>query len=155
VIFAAFQTVPEPKVTAKKLMTNFLHIHPKSSFADRVRRNSLIIEDIVIVMDGSFSIGSCEFNKGKKALQNMMELANNNPKSDAKYAGITFASSVTVNFKFLPYSAAANKISQISYPGGGTNTAAALAEAKKLFDDRSSGKSLNSRYGFDQLAKVS
>ena len=119
-------------------MTNFLHIQPKR-LADRVRRQQpLYIEDIVIVMDGSGSIPRCEFGKGKKALHHMMGLANDG-RSDVKYAAVTFSSSATVNFKFLPYSLAAKKIKQITYPGGGTNTQAALTEAKGLFDDPSSG----------------
>lgn len=132
-----------PNVTAKKLMTNFLHIRPKFS-TDRARRasGSQYVEDIVIVMDGSGSIGSCEFNRGKKALQHMMQLASTIG-SDTKYAAVTFASSVTVNFEFLPYSDSAKKIIQISYPGGSTNTQAGLVEAKKLFDDPSSGKHLD------------
>ena len=119
-------------------MTNFLHIQPKL-LADRFRREeSLDIEDIVIVMDGSTSVQTCEFDKGKKALQHMIGLANNG-KRDVKYAAVTFSSLATVNFKFLPYHSAENKIKQIRYPGGYTNTQAGLKEAKKLFDDPSSG----------------
>ena len=92
----------------------------------------------MIVMDGSASVQRCEFDKGKKALQNMMRLAND-VRSDTKYAAVTFATSATVNFKFLPYSSAANKITQITYPGGITNTQAGMTEAKRLFDDPSSG----------------
>ena len=121
-------------------MTNFLHIDPRRFSADRMRRQllPLFIEDIVIVMDGSGSIMRCEFQKGKKALQHMMGLVNK-PRSDVKYAAVTFASSARVNFKFLPYSSAANKITEISYPSGSTNTQAALTEAKKLFDNPFSG----------------
>ena len=119
-------------------MTNFLHIQPKL-LADRFRRQQLLLtEDIVILMDGSFSIGGCEFGNGKKALHHMMGLAIDG-RSDPKYAAVTFASSATVNFKFLPYSLAAKKIKNITYPGGGTNTRAALTEATRLFDDPSSG----------------
>ena len=119
-------------------MTNFLHIRPKTS--DRTRRQSpTYIEDIVVVMDGSGSVQRCEFDKGKKALKHMMSLASVSG-SDSKYAVVTFASSVDVNFKFLPYSKAAIEIIKMPYPGGGTNTQAGLTEAKKLFDDPSSGK---------------
>ena len=119
-------------------MTNFLNIRPKFS-ADRVRRSSsFLVEDVVIVMDGSGSVARCDFGKGKKALEHMMNLADDMP-VDAKYAAVTFDTSVTVNFMFLPYSEAANEITQIPYPGGMTNTQAGLAEAKKLFDDPSSG----------------
>ena len=60
-------------------------------------------------------------------------------KGDQKYAAVTFSSSATVNFKFLPYCSAANEIKQIPYPGGWTNTQDGLTEAKKLFDDPASG----------------
>ena len=93
---------------------------------------------MVIVMDGSGSVDSCQFEKGKKALQHMVELASLSRRV-VKFAAVTFASSATVNFNFLPYSSAANEISQIPYPGGGTNTQAGLTEAKKLFDVPSSG----------------
>ena len=91
-------------------------------------------------MDGSGSIGRCEFNKGKIALSNMMELASASPGINTKYAAVTFANDVTVNFKFLPYHEAANKIESIPYPRGWTNTQAGLREAKRLFKDPSSGK---------------
>ena len=117
-------------------MTNFLRINPRLS-ADRVRRSSVIMEDIVIVMDGSSSVSRCEFNKGKTALHHLMKLAENY--DHTKSAAVTFSTSATVNFKFLPCSSAANEVTQISYPGGMTNTQAGLTEARELFDDPSSG----------------
>ena len=89
-------------------------------------------------MDGSGSVNSCEFDKGKKALKHMMGLASTS-RSDAKYAAVTFGTSASVNFKFLPYATASDEIITIPYPSGSTNTQAGLAEAKKLFDDPSSG----------------
>ena len=62
-----------------------------------------------------------------------------NPRIDTQYAAVTFASSATVNFKFLKYAAAARKIMKIRYPGGLTNTQAGLNEALKLFKDAGSG----------------
>ena len=122
-------------MTAKKLMTNFLGY-------SHITKRQTVIEDIVIVMDGSGSIGSCEFKKGKEALKHMIKTLHN-PTHDSKYAAVTFSSTATVNFKFLPHSSAASEITTISYPGGGTNTQEALAEAKKLFDDPSSGTLCN------------
>ena len=119
-------------MTANKLLTNFLGYL-------QITKRQTVIEDIVIVMDGSGSIGSCEFKKGKEALKHMMKTLRN-PTHDSKYAAVTYSTVANVNFKFLPYSSAASKITTISYPGGGTNTQEALAEAKKLFDDPNSGK---------------
>ena len=96
-------------------------------------------EDIVVVMDGSGSIGRCEFDKGKIALSNMMGLASANVGISTKYAAVTFANSAKVEFKFKPYARASNKIKDIRYPDGSTNTQAGLTEAKKLFDDPSLG----------------
>ena len=127
-IALAFQKVPPAKETAKKLMNDFLNIYPRT-------KRQTVIDDIVVVMDGSGSLGGCEFKKGKKALQNMIGVARG-----AKVAVVTFSSSATVNFKFIPYNLAANKMINIFYPGGYTNTQAGLREAKKLFDDSSSGK---------------
>jgi len=111
--FAAFQNVPSASATAAKLMTNFLGIYPGISVR---RKRQSTEEDIVVVMDGSGSVGSCEFGKGQKALKHMMKLAIENPYVDTKYAAVTFASSATVNFKFLPYATAANEIMKIFLP---------------------------------------
>ncbi|KAL9984347.1 hypothetical protein ACROYT_G006631 [Oculina patagonica] len=130
----AFKTVPAPSVTADKLLTNFLHIQN----ARRNKRQPYVsVEDNVIVIDGSISIRSCQFKKGIKALSYMVGIPVTN--IDRKYAAVTFASSVTVNFKFLSLSLAASEIKKISYPHGTTNTQAGLGKAKELFDDPSSG----------------
>ena len=97
------------------------------------------MEDIVIVMDSSGSIGNCEFTKGKKALKLMIQEAGKNSKFDSKYAAVTYSSNVTVNFNFSSTSEASSKIMEASYYGDGTNTADGLAEAMTLFDDPSSG----------------
>ena len=115
-------------------MTNFLG-YPHS--AGIVKRQTSI-DDVVIVMDGSGSIPYCEFAKGKEALKHLMGTLHRDD-HDSKYAAVTFSTTATVNFKFLPYSSAASKITTIPYPGGSTNTQAGLAEAKKLFDDPNSG----------------
>lgn len=117
-------------------MANFLHIYP--GISGRRKRQSLKAEDIVVVMDGSGSIGSCEFKKGLKAIESLTKDANV-PGSKVKYAAVTFGSSANIDFKFLPYATAADKIMKISYPNGATNTQAGLVEAKKLFYDPSSG----------------
>ena len=87
-------------------------------------------------MDGSGSVGNCEFQRGKAAIKNMMKSANAvavENKYDEKYAAVTFATSASVNFKFLPYSRAEQKFTMIKYPAGSTNTQAGLAEAMNLF----------------------
>ena len=122
-------------MTAKKLITNFLGYTQSPSIT---AKRQTYTEDIVIVLDGSGSIGSCEFKKGKEALKHLMKTAHN-PLYDTKYAAVTFSNSATVNFKFLPYATASSEITKITYPSGGTNTQAGLAEAKKLFVDPNSG----------------
>ena len=87
-------------------------------------------------MDGSGSVGNCEFQRGKAAIKNMMKSANAvavKNKYDEKYAAVTFANSAKVNFKFLPYSTAQQRLTMIQYPDGFTNTQAGLKEAMKLF----------------------
>ena len=66
-------------------------------------------------------------------------MAQKNPTVDTKYAAVSYSNNALVNFKFLPYSTAANEITQIRYVGGGTNTQDGLAEATRLFEDPSSG----------------
>ena len=89
-------------------------------------------------MDGSESVGRCEFGKARKAITYMMALANRIG-TDTTFAAVTFATSANIKFKLLPYATAANEIMKISFPDGATNTQAGLMEAKKLFDDSSSG----------------
>ena len=116
-------------------MTNFLGYDLQT--AGITKRQTFIV-DTVIVLDGSGSVRPYDFSKAKEALKHLMDTLNK-PGYDSKYAAVTFSSTATVNFKFLPYSSAASEITKISYPGGLTNTQAGLAEAKKLFDDRNSG----------------
>ena len=92
--------------------------------------------DNVIVIDGSGSVGDCEFKKGNAGMKNLMETANAvavEEGIDDKYAAVTFSSLASVNFKFLPYSIAEQKFTMIKYPAGSTNTQAGLAEAMNLF----------------------
>ena len=51
---------------------------------------------------------------------------------NTKYAAVTFANSVTVNFRFLPHHKAANKMESIPYSRGLTDTQAGLREPKRL-----------------------
>ena len=101
-------------------------------------------------MDGSASVKSDEFGKGKTALKHLMELESESG-SDTQYAAVTFSDSATVNFKFLPYATAANEIMKIPYPEGETNTQAGLEGAKKLFEDPFSGnlEMLESKFASD------
>ena len=119
-------------MTADKFMSSFLGI-------GRHIKRSLSNEDVVLVIDGSGSIGSCEFDKGKKALVNLVGKMKK-PGYDTRYAAVTYSFFSSVNFKFTPRLEAASKIMSIRYPGGSTQTQAGLAEAKKLlFDDPLSG----------------
>jgi len=129
--FVDFQRVPAPQVTANLIVINFFRI-------DSTWRLFRDTKDVVVVMDGSASIGSSHFQQGKKALRNMMELERES-RNDTKYAAVTFSETASVNFKFLPYAESANEIMKIPFYKGNTNTQAGLAEAKKLFDDPSSG----------------
>ena len=105
-------------------------------------KRSIIKEDIVIVMDGSGSVGECEFNEGRKALTQVIEMCEvnrNGVKYSCWYAAVTFSSGAKRNFNFLPAAQASQKFGSISYPGGGTNTQAGLAEAYKLFTESGTG----------------
>ena len=119
-------------------MTKFLGINPTNT--GRKRAASLYLSDVVIVMDGSSSIGRCEFEGGRAAMMNLILAASKKPGFDEKFAAVTFSNSASVNFKFLPYSAARQQVMMISYPGGGSNTQAGLEMAKTLFQDFSAGE---------------
>ena len=96
------------------------------------------VHDVVVLMDGSGSVTTCQFEKAKKALRYL--LAVKNMYVDLKYAAVTFSNSATVNFNFLPDYFAAVEMNRITRPGGGTNTYAALVKATELFEDPSAGK---------------
>ena len=83
-------------------------------------------------MDGSGSVGRCEYNNGKKAMKSLMFYEQ--PGINAAYAMVTFANSVRKDFNFLPQLNATAKISDAKYPSGMTNTQAGLAEAYKLLN---------------------
>ncbi|XP_073228234.1 collagen alpha-1(VI) chain-like [Porites lutea] len=138
--YEKFQKVPSIEVTEDNFMTNFLFINPTNKRSKR-QADTLLIDN-VIVMDGSGSVGNCEFQRGKAAIKNMMKSANAvavKNKDDVKYAAVTFSTSARVNFKFLPYSTAEQKLSMIQFPSGSTNTQAGLAEAMKLFVESLTG----------------
>ncbi|XP_073228233.1 collagen alpha-1(VI) chain-like [Porites lutea] len=138
--YEKFQKVPSIEVTADNFITNFLFINPTNTRVKRQAPGTLI--DNVIVMDGSGSVGNCEFQRGKAAIKNMMKSANAvavENKYDEKYAAVTFATSASVNFKFLPYSTAEQRLTMVQFPGGATNTQAGLAEAMKLFVESLTG----------------
>jgi hypothetical protein len=118
------QKIPPKNVTAKLVITNILRVLPRG-------KRGVKLEDVVVVMDGSGSIGSCEFNNGKKAMKSLMHFEQ--PAINAKYAMVTFANGVRRDFNFLPQLDAAAKISGVKFPSGGTNTQAGLAEALNLF----------------------
>ena len=87
-------------------------------------------------MDGSGSVGSCQFNYGRDALVASIKLCEEKRLKggpNCSTAAVTFASRAYVNFNFLPADQAEKKVKSISYPGGATNTQAGLAEAEKLF----------------------
>ena len=92
-----------------------------------------------MVIDGSQSIGSCEFERGKQALKNML-LAAHIKNRDEKYAAVTFSWSARVDFMFLRYPQAKEALTRISYPNISTNTQAGLAKAKELFENSRAGE---------------
>ena len=147
--FAEFQTVPSIEDTANKFMTNFLFINPTNTRRKRQAVTQLI--DNVIVMDGSGSVGDCEFKRGKVAIKNLMKSVNAiavEEGYDEKYAAVTFSTSASQNFKFLPYSTAVQRLSMIGFPSGSTNTQAGLAEAMSLFLESMTGTQYMLRCGY-------
>lgn len=123
---------------AKTLITNLLRIPSSDELRSPRLRRQTIREDMVIVLDASGSIGTCNFKKAKQALKNMLDLGTERG-YDNKYAAVTFSNYATTSFNFAANPEAGKKIKQISYLNGGTNTQAGLKEAKRLFEDPSSG----------------
>ena len=122
--YRKLQQIPPKNETARKVITNILRILPGG-------KRGIKLEDVVIVIDGSGSIGTCGFTNGKKAMQSLIKYKQSG--INAKYAMVTFANDAKVNFNFLSHDKAVAKISGIKHFGGGTNTQAGLGAAFKLF----------------------
>ena len=121
-------------------MSNFLFTNAR--IPRRKRRAVTLLIDNVIVMDGSGSVGDCEFKRGKVAIKNMMKSANAiavEEGYDEKYAAVTFSTSASQNFQFLRYSTAVQRLSMIDFPSGSTNTEAGLTKAMSLFLESMTG----------------
>ena len=105
----------------------------------RVGKRQVRKEDIVFIMDESGSVGQCQFDNGRKALirtiETSRELEEKRGTLSCRYAAITYSTTATVDFGFLPSVQAIKEMKLISYRGGSTNTQAALAEAMKLFQE--------------------
>ena len=146
-VYKELQKIPSPRVTAQKILRNFMGFGFPSVHS-AIAKRSFHKEDIVIVMDGSGSVGACEFNEGRKAFIQeieMCEVKRNGMKPSCRQAAVTFSSGAKRNFNFLPPAQATQKLSSISYPGGGTNTQAGLAEAYKLFTESGTGRRSSAR----------
>ena len=130
--------MPTTEETAKNLITNFLRI-PLSHLSGNPRlRRSTVKEDIMVILDASGSVVSCNFDKAKEALKNMLELGVE-AGYDNKYAAVSFGTSATTHFGFKAMPEAGKLMKQIPYSSGSTNTQAGLQEAKKVFEDPASG----------------
>ncbi|XP_068685400.1 cartilage matrix protein-like [Montipora foliosa] len=136
----AIQKVPEPEETVEKIgfMISIridLRRPGKPSLPEpKIKR------DVVVIMDGSGSIPSDQFQKGNQAIKHLIEMEEES-EHDTRFAAVTYSDSASVKFSFLSLEEAGNKILKIHHPGGQTNTQAALVEARKLFEDpgKSSG----------------
>ena len=136
-VYKELKKIPSPRVTAHKILRNFMGFQSKL-----IAKRSFFPEDIVFVMDGSGSVGKCEFDEGRKAFTEATEMCLvkiNGIKPSCQQAAVTFSSGAKRNFNFLPPAQASQKLSSVSYPGGGTNTQAGLAEAYKLFTESGTG----------------
>ena len=136
--FSAFQHVPTNYETATKLVTNFFRI--PLSYLSQVGRSKRQVtqEDIVVILDRSGSIGDCNYQKAKQAMKYMLDIALE-AGYDNRYAAVTYASDATADFNFVAYPDAKIKMKNLPYIPGATNTQAALKEAKRVFEDPSSG----------------
>lgn len=66
----------------------------------------------MVVLDGSGLITSCNFDKAKQALKNMLDLGCE-ARFDNTYAAVTFADDATTNFNFIANPEARKKLKQI------------------------------------------
>ena len=134
----AFQHVPINYETAMKLVTNFFRI--PLSYSSQIGRSKrqVIQEDIVVILDRSESIEKCNYERAKQALKTVLDIASEIGYDD-RYAAVTFATDATTDFKFVVNPVAGIKIKNLPYRPGSTNTQAALKEAKRIFEDPSSG----------------
>ena len=130
--------MPTKNETATKLVTNFFRI--PLSYLSQIGRSKRQVtqEDIAVILDRSGSIGDCNYEKAKQALKTMLDIASEMG-YDNRYAAVTFATGATTDFNFVANPDAGIKIKNLPYIPGSTNTQAALQEAKRVFEDPSSG----------------
>ncbi|XP_028399501.1 collagen alpha-1(XII) chain-like [Dendronephthya gigantea] len=131
-IYQKLQIIPPPQKTAETVLENFFDFYP---VAGNRNRRSVVLEDIVFVLDGSGSVPECEFRQGLKAFTQAIEMCET-PRGgkiySCRHAAVTFSSLAKVDFSFLSSAQASQRIGSIPYPGGSTNTQAGLAFAKDL-----------------------
>jgi uncharacterized protein YegL len=112
-------------------LKNFIGYH--GGIRGKREDSKVINEDIIVVLDASGSIGSCEFGEGKKAMAEMMKTCpEKGPQYTCLYSAVSYSSSATEVFRSLPFAQAIPIMRGIHYPRGGTNTAAALDLAAKI-----------------------
>ena len=107
-----FQKIPTAQETAQSILDNFVGYHS----GGRGKR-SVIKEDIIVVLDASGSIRSCEFGEGKKAMAEMMKMCpEKGPQYSCLYSAVSYSSSATEVFRSLPFTQATAIMSGIPYP---------------------------------------
>ena len=88
--------------------------------------------DVIFVLDGSGSIGTTNFNLTKSFLSTLVSRLDINS-GNARVGLVTFSSGVGTTINLDAHSSVnslRSAISSLSYAGGGTNTAAALAHVR-------------------------
>ena len=126
-----FQKIPTAQETAQSILDNFVGYH--SGGRGKRSKTQKIHEDIVVVLDASGSIGSCEFREGKKAMAEMMKMCpEKGPKYSCLFSAVNYSKSATEVFRSLPFTQATAIMNGIHYSGRSTNTAAALQAAENI-----------------------
>ena len=102
--------------------------------------------DMVIMMDGSGSVGSSSYAAGLTFLQQVVNSLTFKGKGKrARVAMLTFSTTVTVNFELTDYTTKSdviNAISRVPYPKGYTRTDLGLRKALQLLEKHKRGKAV-------------
>ena len=122
------QQVPSPKETAQKILDNFVRYRPGQS-----GKRAPPEEDLVVVMDASGSIRSCEFEEGRKAMAAMMKTCTQKGAS-CRFAGVTYSSFARKSFDFSTITKASQEIRAIPYYGPEPTQRQDWKKLKKYFE---------------------
>ena len=133
-MISVLKTIPPKNETANNIAKHFLD-RPRGIYGPPSPPDTYVY-NVAYIIDDSGSIGNKSFQQGVTALRMMIDRKGD--RSD--YAAIKFSSSANILFPFVLGCRAKQKLLNVPYTAGATNTQAALRLARtQLFENPNSG----------------